>query len=325
MAKEHVHDVFESIAQNYDAANNRISLGLHSSWKHCLEKIAISACQVPYEVCDANFGEHPSGCGNFGEHPSGCGNNNSEKHLSGCDNNTSEKHPSGRGNNTSEKRPSSSHKANDDKSPAKHPINDKTRNTRVGMILDVCCGTGDITEHIAREHEDVLVVGLDFSESMLEVAARRTARLNNVMLINGNAMDLPFDDDVFDAAVISFGLRNTPDYKVVLEQMKRVTRELGIVACLDASVPDNKLVRPFYQFYYKHIMTLLGGGKSLHKEYEWLYESTQEFLSKEQLAALFEEVGLEQVTVNSFMCGSAALHAGIVPLSSSVSNSGSSR
>ena len=248
MAKEHVHDVFESIADNYDAANNRISLGLHSSWKQHLENIAFEACQRARSKEDA---------------------------------------------------------------PCAEPALED--DSRVGLVLDVCCGTGDITEHIAREHQDVLVVGLDFSESMLEVAARRTARLDNVMLVNGNAMELPFDDNIFDAAVISFGLRNTPDYKVVLQQMKRVTHAGGTVACLDASVPDNNFVRPFYQFYYKHIMTLLGGGKSLHKQYEWLYESTQEFLSKQQLAALFEKIGLEQVSVDSFMCGSAALHAGIVP------------
>ena len=71
---------------------------------------------------------------------------------------------------------------------------------------------------------------------------------------------------------------------------------------------------PFYQFYYKNIMTLLGGGVSHHKEYEWLYESTQEFLRKDELAKLFEKCGLTHVRVRSFMFGAAALHFGMVPL-----------
>ena len=60
-------------------------------------------------------------------------------------------------------------------------------------------------------------------------------------------------------------------------------------------------------------MTLLGGGFSHHDQYEWLYESTQEFLRKDQLKALFEKVGLTYVSVRPFMFGAAALHVGYVP------------
>ena len=230
MEKEHVHGVFESIAEGYDAANDRISLGMHRMWKRCLEDVAVAACA----------GREP------------------------------------------------------------------------GIVLDVCCGTGDITEQIARAHPELLVVGLDFSDGMLDVAAGRVGGLENVLLVEGNAMDLPFDDATFDAAVVSFGLRNTPDYEQVLRQMARVTRRGGTIACLDASVPDSGFVRPFYRLYYKHIMTLLGGGVRHHGEYEWLYESTQGFLSKIELAALFGRVGLDQVAARPFMCGAAALHTGVV-------------
>ena len=180
-------------------------------------------------------------------------------------------------------------------------------------MLDVCCGTGDITERIARNHPNIFVTGLDFSAQMLDVARHRTQDLQNVMLVEGNAMSLPFDDDTFDSAVISFGLRNTPDYEQVVGEMMRVVKPGGVVACLDASVPDSKLIDPFYQLYYKNIMTFLGGGFSHHDQYEWLYESTQEFLRKDQLKALFEKVGLAYVSVRSFMFGAAALHVGYVP------------
>lgn len=231
VAKEQVHGVFESIAQDYDAANDRISLGMHRIWKRHLEEAALAPCM--------------------------------------------ESDP--------------------------------------GMVLDVCCGTGDITEQIARNNPDVLVVGLDFSAHMLEVAERRTKGLENALLVEGNAMSLPFDEGTFDSAVISFGLRNTPDYEQVLSEMMRVVREGGVVACLDASVPEHAIVRPFYQLYYKHIMTFLGGGISHHAQYEWLYESTQQFLRKDELAALFRKVGLRYVDVRPFMCGAAALHTGYVP------------
>lgn len=233
MAKEHVHGVFESVAEGYDAANDRISLGMHVFWKKVLCKAAIKPCESP---------------------------------------------------------------------------------GRAGLVLDVCCGTGDITEMLARNNPGTFVVGLDFSAGMLDVARKRMADLDNVMLVEGNAMDLPFDDGTFDSAVISFGLRNTPDYERVVREMTRVVRKGGVVACLDASVPTNRFVTPFYQFYYKNIMTLLGGGVSHHKEYEWLYESTQEFLTKEELEELFEKCGLVHVQVRPFLFGSAALHTGMVPL-----------
>lgn len=233
MAKEHVHGVFESIAQQYDSANDRISLGMHRLWKQVLEDVAVSTCSHP----DAG----------------------------------------------------------------------------AGLVLDVCCGTGDITERIARNHPNIFVTGLDFSAQMLDVARHRTQDLQNVMLVEGNAMSLPFDDDTFDSAVISFGLRNTPDYEQVVGEMMRVVKPGGVVACLDASVPDSKLIDPFYQFYYKNIMTFLGGGFSHHDQYEWLYESTQEFLRKDELKALFEKVGLTYVSVRPFMFGAAALHVGYVP------------
>ncbi len=233
MAKEHVHGVFEEIARGYDAANDRISLGQHRTWKAALVRAALGAAQAE----------------------------------GAC-----------------------------------------------GRVVDLCCGTGDITALCAAKAPGVGVVGLDFSAEMLAVAAERTKAMSNVALIEGNAMDLPLNDDSCDAAVISFGLRNTPDYDQVVREMVRVVRPGGIVACLDASVPENPLVRPFYILYYKLVMPLLGGGFKNRKEYDWLYQSTQEFLRKDELVALFERNGLEDVWLKTWTFGAAALHIGTVPV-----------
>lgn len=230
MPKQKVHDIFETIAKDYDSANDRISFGLHRRWKKRLVDIVSRAAAIGGS----------------------------------------------------------------------------------GMVLDCCCGTGDITEAIARRNPGVLVVGLDFSENMLDVARYRTKDLDNVMLVEGDAMSLPFDEGTFDAAVISFGLRNLPDYGQGISEMARVTRKGGIVACLDSSVPDDPVVIPFYTIYYRYLMVLLGGGPARIPQYSWLYESTQEFLRKKELAALFENNGLRDVEVQSFMMGAAALHVGTV-------------
>ena len=79
-------------------------------------------------------------------------------------------------------------------------------------------------------------------------------------------------------------------------------------------MPESAVIQPFYQFYYKNVMTLFGGGISHRKEYDWLYESTQEFLRKDELVRLFEDCGLISACVRPFMFGAAALHTGVKPL-----------
>ena len=282
MAKEHVHGVFQSVAKQYDAANNRISLGMHHAWKRKLVAAALS-------VCGASGGNGEGGA----RDGNGAG---SEGGGHGAGGNMVNKKGGNGGANSN----------------ASVTAKSSVRTAKGGKILDVCCGTGDITARIASEHPDVHVTGLDFSSEMLKVAHARTDKMPNVELVEGNAMKLPFKKGSFDAAVISFGLRNTPDYLQVIKEMARVVRSGGLVACLDASVPSNCVVLPFYKFYYKTIMPTLGGGFSKRSEYKWLYQSTQEFLTKAELAALFEQAGLQDVNLRSFMCGAAALHTGYV-------------
>ena len=312
MAKEHVHGVFESIAGGYDAANDRISLGMHHMWKRRLEQAAVAACAKRAGQAEGRGQAGRTG-GAGGASGVGRAGGEGEAGRAGAASSAAGESEAGRtagtGNTVGEGGAGRTGNAGD----AAGASSAAGEGLEPGLVLDVCCGTGDITEQIARAHPDVLVVGLDFSAGMLEVARERVAGLDNVLLVEGDAMDLPFDAATFDAAVVSFGLRNTPDYEQVLRQMARVTRPGGTVACLDASVPDAAFVRPFYRFYYKHIMTLLGGGLRHHGEYEWLYESTQEFLTKAELAALFGRVGLAHVAVRPFMCGAAALHTGEVP------------
>ena len=89
-------------------------------------------------------------------------------------------------------------------------------------VLDVCSGTGDIAISLAAHRPDLKVTGLDFSPAMLDVARKKGAPLANVTWQEGDAMNLPFEDNTFSSACISFGLRNTSDYLRVLQEMTRV-------------------------------------------------------------------------------------------------------
>lgn len=177
-------------------------------------------------------------------------------------------------------------------------------------VLDVCCGTGDIAAAVAAQRPDLSVTGLDFSPAMLNEARRKGKNLPNLTWCEGDAVSLPFGGDTFSAAVISFGLRNTADYGAVLREMTRVVRPGGLVCCLDSFVPDSPLIRPFYTLYFRGIMPLMGGGFSRCREYRWLWQSTQAFLRKHELAELFAGAGLEHICVKSYFFGTCALHSG---------------
>lgn len=179
-----------------------------------------------------------------------------------------------------------------------------------GQLLDVCCGTGDIAIALAASRPDLSVTGLDFSPAMLQTARQKSRRLDNVSWYEGDAMTLPFSDNTFAAACISFGLRNTSDYRQVLCEMARVVRPGGWVCCLDSFVPDSPWIRPFYALYFRGIMPFLGGGLRHRRDYLWLWQSTRDFLRKQQLLDLFQTVGLTHVQMESHLFGTCVLHKG---------------
>ncbi len=177
-------------------------------------------------------------------------------------------------------------------------------------MLDVCCGTGDIAVWTAKRRADLSVTGADFSPSMLKKAEEKSFGMKNITWKKANALRLPFSDNTFYAAVISFGLRNTSDYERVLSEMKRVVKDGGCIYCLDSFVPENAAVRPFYGVYFKYIMPILGGGRRYGKEYSWLYESTQSFLRKKDLIGLYSKIGLVDTVCFSLFFGCCLLVRG---------------
>ncbi|MEI4800783.1 demethylmenaquinone methyltransferase [Bacillus sp. FJAT-51639] len=185
------------------------------------------------------------------------------------------------------------------------------------IALDVCCGTADWTIGLADAvGSSGKVYGLDFSKNMLSVGKEKVAalQLNQVELLHGNAMELPFEDNMFDYITIGFGLRNVPDYMQVLKEMTRVVKPGGKVICLETSQPTMIGIRQGYLLYFKFIMPLFGKlfAKS-YKEYSWLQESASTFPGMKELARMFEEAGLEKVQVKPFTFGVAAMHLGYKP------------
>lgn len=173
-----------------------------------------------------------------------------------------------------------------------------------GKLLDICCGTGDMTQLMLSRRQDIRVTALDFSPEMLEKAEKRFAGEKRVELVRGNALDMPFKNDSFDAAVISFGLRNTADYGAAIKEAARVLKEGGGFCCIDSFLPEQFWVRPFYGLYFSLLMPLLGGGIKRFKEYRWLSRSTRAFVSPGRLKQLLALGAMQPKEERSFMFGS---------------------
>lgn len=182
-------------------------------------------------------------------------------------------------------------------------------------VLDVCCGTGDWTIQLASANSNAEITGLDFSENMLKVAENKVSEFDNIKLIQGNAMELPFDDNTFNILTIGFGLRNLPDFKKAVEEFYRVLAPGGQLVILETSIPDNKLIYTGFDFYFGKIMPFMGGVIAHKKEeYTWLYESTSDFLTKKSLTGILTTTGYINTKVIPHTLGTAATHIAYKPL-----------
>jgi len=182
--------------------------------------------------------------------------------------------------------------------------------------IDVACGTCDWTLSLAEAvGSGGRVVGLDFSQNMLDVGGYKVAKAGMgciVTLVNGDAMNLPYEDNTFDYATIGFALRNVPDIQTVLNEMARVVKPGGKVVSLEISKPPFLPYRKlFYLYFYKILPVLAKLFVNKYEEYAWLPQSLTNFPDSKELAKMFGQAGLDPVEVKLFMGGVAALHIGI--------------
>lgn len=191
----------------------------------------------------------------------------------------------------------------------------KQMNISLGdTAIDICCGTCDWTISLAEASRTGKVIGLDFSEKMLEIGQKKLdeLQLKKIELVKGDAMKLPFSDNTFNHATIGFALRNVLNVETVLKEMMRVVKPGGQVVSLELSKPTWVPFRKLYYFYFQRILPLLGYvfAKS-YDQYRWLPESLIQFPDYKELRKIMvENIGLEDVTATPLTGGIAALHIG---------------
>lgn len=171
-------------------------------------------------------------------------------------------------------------------------------------VLDLAAGTGTSSDAFAARGAQV--VPCDFSLGMLQVGRQR---LPHLPFVAGDGMALPFADASFDAATISFGLRNIHDPAAGLREMRRVTRPGGILVVCEFSSPTWPPFRTIYQEYLMKALPAIAARVSSNASaYEYLAESIASWPDQAGLARMIGDAGWKRVAWRNLSGGIVALH-----------------
>jgi demethylmenaquinone methyltransferase/2-methoxy-6-polyprenyl-1,4-benzoquinol methylase len=179
-----------------------------------------------------------------------------------------------------------------------------------GRLLDLGTGTGDLARLGLQKSHGCQVTAADFTLEMMR-EGRKEASPAGLEWSAADALNLPFASESFDAVVSGFLLRNVTDVKRSLREQRRVLKPGGRLVALDTTRPRPSLLTPFIQFHLHVVIPNLGRLLAGQPEaYRYLPDSTEHFLSAEQLAALMQESGFRQVRFHLLMAGTIAIHWG---------------
>ena len=175
-------------------------------------------------------------------------------------------------------------------------------------VLDVACGTGDLSIEL-KTGANANVIGTDFCRPMLTLADKKAVDLQ---FVEADAMQLPFDDEQFNAVTIAFGLRNLPNFQRGLNELFRIIIPGGKLVVLEFSSPVIPGFRQLFNFYFHRILPAIGGIVSgSQAAYTYLPDSVSKFPDQTHLVKMFEESGFRNVSFRNLTGGIAAMHSGI--------------
>jgi demethylmenaquinone methyltransferase/2-methoxy-6-polyprenyl-1,4-benzoquinol methylase len=175
------------------------------------------------------------------------------------------------------------------------------------VVLDVACGTGDLSIEL-QTNAKARVIGTDFCRPMLVVAQDKAAE---IPFVEGDAMQLSFAENSFDAVTIAFGLRNLSNFRNGLIELHRVLKPGGKIVILEFSAPVVPGFRGAFRFYFSNILPRIGGLVSGERgAYEYLPDSVSKFPDQKALAEMMRETGFNDVSFDNLTGGIAAVHSG---------------
>jgi demethylmenaquinone methyltransferase/2-methoxy-6-polyprenyl-1,4-benzoquinol methylase len=183
-----------------------------------------------------------------------------------------------------------------------------TRLSPNARLLDLGTGTGDLAREALTQFPQANVIAADFTFEMMRVG-RKNGALN---FASADALSLPFKESFFDAAVSGFFMRNVIDLQKALQEQYRVLKNGGRIVILDTTRPQKNILSPFIWLHMHVIIPTLGRVLTGAKEaYQYLPDTTEGFVTAEELAARMAAVGFRQINFERLMFGTIAIHWGM--------------
>jgi len=183
-------------------------------------------------------------------------------------------------------------------------------------VLDLCCGTGDMTFALRRRagSEAQQILGADFSHAMLQRAAAKAAEKGSgatLHWIEADALRLPFPDGHFDLVTSAFGFRNLADYDAGLREIARVLRPGGECGILDFGEPGG-LIGHAYPLYFKKVLPAIGTVLSgVRGPYAYLPASVERFPASDEMLGRMHQAGFHEASWTPYTFGIAGLYRGV--------------
>lgn len=166
--------------------------------------------------------------------------------------------------------------------------------------LDLCCGSGDLAQLLARQVGTTgHVYGVDFSPAQLAIATSRVQHQYSplpITWVEADALNLPFDNNYFDAATMGYGLRNVTDIPQCLQELYRVLKPGAKAAILDFNRPTQPLVQSFQQWYLANIVIPVAQQLGLSEEYAYIAPSLERFPTGQEQVKLAQQAGFAGAT-----------------------------
>ena len=184
--------------------------------------------------------------------------------------------------------------------------------TRPDTILDIATGTADLAIVMAERIGCATITGIDTAENMLTIGLEKTAKhklSDRIKLTLGDALDMPFADNSFDAATCAFGVRNFSDTQKGLEEMFRVLSHDGTAFILEFSLPQKAPFKQTYNLYFNKILPKI--GKLFSKDeaaYDFLPQSVNAFPTPDMFAEMLKKAGFATIRQKKMSLGIATLH-----------------
>jgi len=181
--------------------------------------------------------------------------------------------------------------------------------------IDLATGTGDLLIDGLKKNPQIQnAVGLDASENMLSICDKKISKRKlekKTSLVLANIAEIPFGEDIFDAATIGFGIRNTNNIPKASSEIHRILKPRGHAIILEFFSPQNRVIKTLYFFYLRHIVPLIAGICLSQKDaYVYLNKTIEKFCSVGQFRIMMENAGFINIKATPFTFGIVCIYHG---------------